>query len=158
MQKAPSPINLLVLPEFLMQYPDKEAAVYLLNGFKEAFPFQGIRCATSASNLKSVKGMEEVVRRKIQKEVAERRVDRPFAEIPVPTLHISPLGVVLKKSSGEFWLIHHLSYSAGESANDTIRQELCTVRYISFDATIRMVRSCSTGAELVKADIKSVFH
>ena len=29
LQKAPSPINLLVLTELLWQYPDKEVAVYL---------------------------------------------------------------------------------------------------------------------------------
>ena len=107
------------------------------------------------SNLKSVKGMEEVVR--IQKEVAEGRVAGPFAEPPVPTLHISPLGMVPKKLPGEFGLIHHLSYPASESVNDMISQELCKVRYTSFDAAIPMVRSRGTGADLAKAEIKSAF-
>ena len=65
--------------------------------------------------------------------------------------------MVPKKAPGELCLIHHLSYPVGESVNDKIPQELCTVRYTSFDAAIRMVRSCGTGAELGKSDIKSAF-
>ena len=118
---------------------------------------RGINYATSAKNFKSVRGMEDVVRRKIQKEVAEGKVVAPFLEPPVPNLHISPLGVVHKKTPGEFCLIHHLSYPEGESVDDMIPQELCTVWYTSFNAAIRMVRAFSNGAELGKANIKSAF-
>ena len=62
--------------------------------------------------------------------------------------------MVPKKVLGEFHLIHHLSYPAGESVNDKMSQELCTVHYMSFDAAIRMVSSCGNGAELGKSDIK----
>ena len=102
--------------------------------------------------------MKDVVRWKIQKEVAERRVAGPFVESPVPNLRISPLGVIPKKTPGEFHLIHHLSYPEGESVIDMIPQELCMVRYTSFDAAIHMVQACGNGAKLWKAVIKSAFR
>ena len=81
---------------------------------------QGVRVATMANNLKSVKGMDDVVREKIKKEVAEGWVDGPFS-VPTCTSFASfPMGVVPKKVQGEFHLIHHLSYPAGESVNDKI--------------------------------------
>ena len=151
LQSAASPINLTVLAEWLLLYPDREVAGYMLESFKVGFRslFQGIRCPTLASNLKSVRSMEDVVRKKIQKGVVEGIVDGPFVEPAMINLHISPLWVVPKKSPGEFWLIHHLSYPAGESVNDMITQELCMVQYTSFDTAIRMVRSCGNGEELL---------
>lgn len=38
-----------------------------------------------------------------------------------------PLGVVPQKAVGKFCLIHHLSYPHGESVNDAIPADLCTV-------------------------------
>ena len=50
-------------------------------------PVQGVRVATTANNLKSVNDMEDVVREKIKKEVAEGWVGGPFSE---PNLRVSP--------------------------------------------------------------------
>ena len=86
LQRGPSPINVLILAEWLLFYPDREAVPYLLDGFIFGFriPVQGDKCATSANNLKSVRGMEDVVRKKIDKEVVEGRVVGPFVEPLVP--------------------------------------------------------------------------
>ncbi|XP_070608807.1 uncharacterized protein [Erythrolamprus reginae] len=111
-----------------------------------------------SDNLRSVVGHEDIVREKIGKEVAEGRVLGPFAEPPFPNLRVSPLGVVPKKASGEFRLIHHLSFPKGESVNDFIPDELCSVRYASFDAAVTMVRKCGAGALMGKCDIKSAFR
>lgn len=51
----------------------------------------------------------------------------PFDEPLLPTLRISPLGIVPKKAAGKYRLIHHLSYLHGESVNDGIPGELCSV-------------------------------
>ena len=65
----------------------------------------------------------------INKEVREGRVMRPFEELPIANLRVSPLGLVSKKVPGEFCLIHHLSFPEGTSVNDAIPPELCSVRY-----------------------------
>ena len=95
--------------------------------------------------------MERVVQEKIAKEVQEGRVFGPFTTPPL----VSPLGIVPKKTPGEFRLILHLSYPDGGSVNDAIPQELCTICYTSFDEAVSIVRRCGVGAELAKCDIKS---
>ncbi|XP_054843457.1 uncharacterized protein LOC129335043 [Eublepharis macularius] len=131
-----------------------------LQGFEFGFriPFRGNRVPFMSPNLKSVVGMEEVVRAKIAKECAEGRVLGPFPSPPVPCLRVSPLGVVPKKAAGEFRLIHHLSYPRGSSVNDAIPEHLCSVRYTSFDQAVKVVRRCGVGAEMAKCDIKSAFR
>lgn len=53
----------------------------------------------------------------------------PFITPPVANLRVSPLGIVPKKASGEYRLINHLSYRKGNSVNDRIPEQLCSVRY-----------------------------
>ena len=93
----------------------------------------------------------------------EGRVLGPYKQVeywdlpPVENLWVSLLGVMPKKNSSEYRLIHHLSYPEGESVNDAIPQELCSVCYTSFDEAVHRVHRCRIGAELVKCDIKSAF-
>lgn len=150
--KGPSPINLGALKRLLEDYPRLQDRKYLWQGFLEGFriSFQGKWHLYRSPNLPSVKGMEEVVMQKIKKECSEGRVLGPFCELPVPNLRISPLGVVPKKAAGEFRLIHHLSYPHGESGNDAIPADLCTVRYMSFNQALGVVRHCRWAAELEK--------
>lgn len=81
----------------------------------------------------------------------------PFPVPSVPNLKVSPLGVVPKKTPGEFRLIHHLSHPKGGSVNDGIPEQLCSVRYTSFDQAVAVVQECGTGAEMVKCNIKLAF-
>lgn len=65
-----------------------------------------------------------------------------------PLLHISysPLGVVPKRTPGEFCLIHHLSYLKGLSVNDGISSD-----------NIRHIRIAGRGYFLAKTDGKKCF-
>ena len=87
--------------------------IFLCNRFTRGFPptFQGIREASQAKNLLSAIKNPTVVDTKTAKELAAGRLAGPF---------VSPLGVVPKKSPGEFRLIHHLSFPKGASVNDGI--------------------------------------
>lgn len=75
--------------------PDVWAAGYLFKGFSEGFRIlaSSLGQFNWADNLKSVKGLEDVVRQKINKEVLAGRVVGPFACLPLPNLQISPLEV-----------------------------------------------------------------
>nr|XP_008117750.1 PREDICTED: uncharacterized protein LOC103280454 [Anolis carolinensis] len=158
--KGPSPIKLENMKGWLADYPNRIAASYLLLGFSEGFriPFHGDRRPFKSGNLRSIVGREDTVRHKIQKEVWEGRVVGPFETPPVPNLRVSPLGIMPKKAPGDFRLIHHLSFPKGESVNDAIPSELCSVRYTSFDDAVLRVRRQGPGAELAKCDIKSAFR
>ncbi|XP_053161001.1 uncharacterized protein LOC128349104 [Hemicordylus capensis] len=160
LEKGPSPIRIRVLEHFLREYPLKAQARYLREGFQYGFriPYMGPRIHSMAPNLRSVVGMEEVVLRKINKEIALGRVLGPFRELPLPDLRISPLGVVPKKAPGEYRLIHHLSFPHGSSVNDRIPDGLCSMKYTSFDQAVKVVRSCGQGALLAKCDIESAFR
>lgn len=93
--KGPSPINVGILTLWLRDYPDREAAVRLLRGFSEGFriPAPPPSHPFWSANLRSVVGMEDVVRAKIAKEVQAGRVLGPFLQPPLPNLRVSTLGV-----------------------------------------------------------------
>ncbi|XP_053556171.1 LOW QUALITY PROTEIN: actin, alpha skeletal muscle-like [Bombina bombina] len=64
----------------------------------------------------------------------------PFVNKPFADLVISPLGVLPKKESGKYRMIHHLSYHKGRSLNDAIDKADTTVQYQSFDSAKRSLR------------------
>lgn len=156
---AKTPINLDALSHELEGY-DPEGATAIFNGFAYGFPlyYSGKREPTNAKNLKSAELHPDLVRQKIQMEVEAGRVAGPFANRPLPNLRISPLGLVPKKEPGQFRLIHHLSYPCGNSLNDFIDPDLCSVQYTSFDEAVHMIQDLGRGCLLGKSDIKSAFR
>lgn len=92
------------------------------------------------------------------KEVALGRMFGPFSSPPFSNFRVSPLGVVPKKESGKFRLIHHLSHPKGSSVNDGIPKDDASVSYVSFDRAVMLVRQAGPGALLAKSDIESAFR
>ena len=78
--------------------------MFLSNGFTRGFPlhFQGIRESWQAKNLSSAIQNPTVVDTKIAKELAAGRLAGPFVSPSISPFIVSPLGVVPKKSPGEF--------------------------------------------------------
>ena len=111
-----------------------------------------------APNLLSAQQNPHVVDQKLAKELAAHRLTGPFDSPPFPQFRISPLGIVPKKSPGEYRLIHHLSYPSGSSVNDGIAFENCTVTYARIDEAIQLIRSAGQGCYLAKRDIQSAFR
>lgn len=81
--------------------------------FQEGFliPYEDKMVHFMSKNLKSIKGMEERVRNQIQKEIEGGHISDPHKSLPMPNLCVSLLGVVPRKTPGEFRLIHYLSIS-----------------------------------------------
>ena len=111
-----------------------------------------------SQNLKSAKDNPTSVTEKLSKELTAGRIVGPFDVPPFDPFRVSPLGIIPKKSLGEFRLIHHLSYPAGSSVNDGIPKELATMRYATIDDAIRLIKSLGKGCFLAKTDIKSAFR
>ena len=70
--------------------------------------FQGIRESSQATNVLSAIQNPTIVDAEIAKELAAGRLTGPFVFPPISHFIVSPLGVIPKKSPGEFRLIHHL--------------------------------------------------
>lgn len=96
---------------------------HLVQGLTESvcIPYESQRVHFTPKNLKSLKGMEEVVRNKIKKAKEGGHISDSHKSLPLPSLHLSPLGIVAKKLK-EFILIHHLSYPKGSSVILTFLQ------------------------------------
>ena len=101
---------------------------------------------------------KEEIREKIRKELAAGRIAGPSDTQIFPNMRCSPLGLVPKKEPGEFRMIHHLSYPNGDSVNDQIDPNKCTVKYAKFDDAITLVQLKGKNCLLAKCDVKSAFR
>ena len=156
---AKTPIKLSAL-ETELQYYDSMESKCILEGFQNGFSLQyaGPYVATDTKNLKSANDLPHIVQEKINKEVTEGRVAGPFSERPFDNLRLSPIGLVPKKTPGEYRLIHHLSYPRGFSVNDFIDPQLASVQYTSFDEAIFMLQDLGQNCKLFKMDLKNAFR
>ncbi|XP_069142117.1 uncharacterized protein [Argopecten irradians] len=154
-----TPIIADKLADILVGY-DIEKTQYLVQGFREGFRihFEGDTLQTECPNLVSASEFPEVIQAKIDKELLAKRVSGPFSSSPYPTYHLSPIGVVPKKESGKYRMIHHLSHPKGISINDGITEEASTVSYANISDAIDHIKSLGQFAFLSKTDIESAFR
>ncbi|MCU7858829.1 MAG: hypothetical protein KZQ86_03130 [Candidatus Thiodiazotropha sp. (ex Lucinoma kastoroae)] len=156
---AKTPINLEAL-EAELSYYDSSDSNYILDGFRSGFSlhYSGTHVAVESKNLKSAMESPAIVQDKIDKEILAGRVAGPFTERPMETLRVSPIGLVPKKSPGEYRLIHHLSHPRGRSVNDFIDPQLCSVQYTSFDEAVFMLQDLGPNCKIFKMDLKNAFR
>ena len=100
---APSPINIAALECELASYNSLDAAI-ILDGFRNGFKinYEGPHEPTESKNIKSANQHPEIVQQKIQKELRMGRIAGPFDQRPLPTLRVSPIGLVPKRSQMNF--------------------------------------------------------
>lgn len=134
--------------------------MFLIDGFKYGFRLfsVGQSRAYESPNLLSARQQPRVVDHKLAKELEAHRLGGPFDTPPFPFFRVSPLGIVPKKSPGEFRLIHHLSYPKGNSVNDGISHDHSSVQYANIDHAIKKIKQSGVGSYLAKTDIKSAFR
>ena len=137
---GPTPVNPNRLTIYLKGYDDA-ISDYLLKGFVHHFSIRyfGSLFSLRSLNLKSATDNPTSVNDKLLKELTAGRIVGPFDVPPFKPFRVSPLGIVPKKSPGEFRLIHHLSYPGGFSVNDGIPKEPTSVRYATIDDAIGVI-------------------
>ena len=145
-----SHIHMVVNPNKLHYYLkitnyDGDKTERLIAGFRNGFSigYQGPQTRKSESrNIPFSPGVGDKfdMWEKIMKEVAEKRVARPFNEIPYENFIQSPIGLV-PKSGGKTRLIFHLSYNFSDlehdaSLNHFMPKHLCSVSYNDLDFAV----------------------
>lgn len=110
-----------------------------------------------SKNLKSANLHHGFLKTSLDKEVNLGRIIGPFDSLPFSNLLINPIRLVPKKTGG--WrLISNLSYPYGDSVNDFIDSNFCSVQYSKLDNVITMIQIIGQGAHLGKVDIQSAFN
>jgi hypothetical protein len=97
---------------------------------------------------------QNIVTQKLSKELVAGRIAGPFHVMPFHPFRVSPLGLVPKKSPGEFRLIHHLSFPRGLSVNDGIGSEDTSVHYATVADAICLIKSMGRAVLLRKQTLK----
>lgn len=155
----PTPIRLNNLCHLLSGYIHSTVE-FLHSGFSKRFPlhYEGDHMSFETTNLRSALEHPELVDAKLKKELDAHRLAGPFPSPPFPVFRVSPIGVVPKKSPGEFRLIHHLSYPKCTSINDGISSENSSVHYATIQDAIQFIKLAGPGCFLAKTDIKNAFR
>jgi hypothetical protein len=158
--KAPTPINVPVLVNWLKAYPVVKGRELLISGFTDGFKlgYKGPRVPRDSVCLPSALQNSKATWAKLEKEMSLGRIVGPFDSRPLSTLQCSPIGLIPKSQPGEWRLITHLSFPPGNSINDGIPDELISVKYASFDQAVGLVQEVGHMAYLAKCDIKSAFR
>ena len=156
---TPTPVKIQPLISLLSGYKPSIVNI-LISGFSRGFPlhFQGEIHQLLPKNLTSALDNPEIVDMKLGKELAAHRLAGPFSFPPFDSFRVSPLGLVPKKTPGDFRLIHHLSFPNGSSVNDGISPEHTSVHYATVSDAIRLIKAAGHGCFLAKTDIKNAFR
>lgn len=156
----PTPINIVTLVHLLLGY-DNDVTLKLLRGFTEGFSLgsTSVMPARLCINHPSVAIHAKFVLSKISSDVSKGRVKGPYSKPPLNNFVSSPLGVVPKKNTDSFRIIHDLSYPKhAMHVNATIPRENSTVSLDNFDNVASLVLSAGKSSLLAKADIEEAFR
>ena len=143
---------------FLECHPDVQFAAFMHRGLAHGFRIGFDRSRTlgeSPPNFQSVRRIPQVVEEYITNEVAQGRLMASSN----PAVRKNPIGIVPKPHQpGKFRLIVDLSAPRGESVNDGIAPELCSLQYASVDQAARLVAACGKGALMAKTDLSCAYR
>ena len=134
----------------------------LVKGFSEGFRIpssvKNVLSTNNCYNHQSSTTHAVFVSSKLDRELAMGRLAGPF-DVPTPiNVIISPLGVVPKKTPGEYRLIHDLSFPKFNSVNSHINKFHTEVSYELLDHCITIIQAIGPKCLIAKADIKDAFR
>ena len=131
----------------------------LITGFTNGFqiPSYAPTPLGEPDNHKSVYLNIDATSEKIQTEIDSGRVAGPFDAPPFQPFYVSPLGLIPKKSPGEWRLIQNLSFPKGTSVNDCMSDEHKRVSYEDFDHVMLIIQRLGRGCWIAKSDMAHAF-
>ena len=161
--RCPTPINVDLLISYLLSHPDQTFASYictdLSNGFHIGFDHSSTPLQSASRNHPSCLANPSVVENHIATEVSAGRLVGTIADPLTPLVHVSPLGLVPKSHQVERWrMIVDLPFPHGNSVNDGIPPELCSLAYASVDDAVEHILQLGRSTQLVKMDLKDAYR
>ena len=147
----------------LLEHPDQGFKEYILNGiwngFQIGFDWRS-HCISATSNMRSALHNAAVIQEYLEKEVLLGRVLGPVdPERNAVGTQLSPFGVIPKSNpTGKWRLIVDLSSPEGQSVNDGIEGESCSLKYLHLDEVTDEIVKSGKGTELAKMDIASAYR
>ncbi|XP_069110159.1 uncharacterized protein, partial [Argopecten irradians] len=159
-----TPIDIRALETELTNHPDKAFVDHLLsglvNGFDtglESLPSNNIVC----KNLRSATKDPSSVTLLLKKEMDKGYLLGPFDSIPFSRYRINPIGLAEHKYSKKKRLIVDLSAPHQDpdnpSLNSLIDKIMCSLKYVTVDDAIAMIKKCGPDSWLMKTDITDAF-
>ena len=165
LSRVQTPLNTQAWEIALAEHPDRAFVRYICKGISGGFRIGFHRSQSlqpTARNMHSAHEHPEVVQAYLDKECAAGRMLGPFkapACCSLPPLHVNRFGVIPKgHNTGKWRLITDLSHPTGQSVNDGIDSELCSLTYTSVDRVAEVAASYPPGALLAKIDIESAYR
>lgn len=161
---ATTPIDIEALKKELNNHPDREFVNHLIDGLSNGFdtgfqylPENSIVC----KNLKSATNDPESVTELVDKELAKGYIIGPFSAIPYSRYRINPIGLAEHKYSKKKRLIVDLSAPhqdvSNPSLNSLIDKITCSLKYVTIDDAIRIIKKLGSDSWLMKTDITDAF-
>ena len=137
----------------LAGHPDREFAEFVVRGIREGFRIGfDYSCRLGGNipkNMRSASENQDPIDRYVRAEAQERRLIRA----PV---RVSRVGVIPKPHQPGKWT--DLSFPKGQSVNDGIGAEVCSVSYATVDQAVRCIKTLGRGALLAKFDIANAYR
>ena len=147
----------------LRAHPDKIFASYIVEGicegFRIGFQHDQRTLRPKQRNLLSAYEHPYVVSEYLAEELKHNRILGPLSGTQIASIHVSSFGVIPKRHQPNKWhLIVDLSSPEGQSINDGIDSDTCSLSYISIDDIAATVRNLGHSALLAKTDIKHAYR
>ena len=152
--------------EFLLSsHHDAQFVSYILDGlkwgFRLGFSWSNPLNSTEKNNPSS-REHGDAIDEYLQKEMRAGNLVGPISSRVLTNgqhLHVNRIGVVPKGyNTGKWRVITDLSFPRGQSVNDGINAQWCSLEYTTVDKIAMVVAQLGRGALLAKVDIKSAYR
>ena len=143
----------------LSSHPDRNFVTYICTGLGDGFRIGFAHTAplrSASANMFSAVQHPEIIDEYISKEL---RLGRILATSCHPAIHINRFGVIPKgHNSGKWRLITGLSYPPGNSVNDGIDPNLCSLQYTTVEDVAGAATKLGRGELMAKIDIEAAYR
>ena len=164
-QHVSTPLGLEAWKVALRTHPDRALARFLLTGIREGFRIGfDRRCPLKPASCNMLSAAEHpaVIQAYLDRERSLGRMLGPFRDADrqaLPLCHVNRFGVIPKgHNTGKWRLITDLSYPPGQSVNDGISPELCSLSYSTVEQVAEVVARYKPGSLMGKIDIESAYR
>ena len=145
---------------YLLRHPDKEFAAFMRRGLTHGFRIGfDHKCPLrpAPNNFPSVSDNPTTVDQYIH--VSSEVAAGHLMVSSSPHTRWNPIGIIPKPHQpGKFRLIADLSAPHGNSVNDGIDLDLCSLEYITEDRAARLVARYGQGALMAKTDLQAAYR